>query len=115
MFGFWHYQFPALKFPFSDFHFFARQKRAGFSHCRTFARSWKRALTPSCCGLTGAASVELHIPKQRKGSYFPGFLEPHRLAAGCVREPLACDIIISLTSDGAIISSDIERAMSRTG
>src|SRR6476620_4641533 len=29
---------------------------------------------------TRAASVELRIPKLRKGSYFPGFLEPRRMA-----------------------------------
>jgi putative transposase len=27
-----------------------------------------------------AGTVELRIPKLRKGSYFPGFLEPRRLA-----------------------------------
>lgn len=29
---------------------------------------------------TGAGTVELRIPKLRKGSYFPGFLEPRRMA-----------------------------------
>jgi putative transposase len=29
---------------------------------------------------TRAAAVELGIPEFRKGSYFPGFLEPHRMA-----------------------------------
>jgi len=29
---------------------------------------------------TRAGTVELHIPKLRKGSYFPAFLEPRRLA-----------------------------------
>ena len=29
---------------------------------------------------TRAGSVELRIPKLRKGSYFPGFLEPRRMA-----------------------------------
>jgi len=29
---------------------------------------------------THAGTVELHIPKLRKGSYFPGFLEPRRMA-----------------------------------
>ena len=32
---------------------------------------------------TRAGTVELRIPKLRKGSYFPGFLEPRRTAAGC--------------------------------
>ncbi len=31
-------------------------------------------------GQTRAGMVELRIPKLRKGSYFPGFLEPRRLA-----------------------------------
>src|SRR5262252_3294315 len=29
---------------------------------------------------TRAGAVELRIPKLRKGSYFPGFLEPRRMA-----------------------------------
>ena len=29
---------------------------------------------------TRAGTVELRIPRLRKGSYFPGFLEPRRLA-----------------------------------
>jgi transposase-like protein len=29
---------------------------------------------------TRARTVELRIPKVRKGSYFPGFLEPRRMA-----------------------------------
>ncbi len=33
---------------------------------------------------TRAGTVELRIPKLRKGSYFPGFLEPHRTAEGNV-------------------------------
>src|ERR1700730_2128957 len=34
---------------------------------------------------TRAGTVELRIPKLRKGSYFPGFLEPRRLAEKEVR------------------------------
>ena len=30
---------------------------------------------------TRAGTVELRIPRLRKGSYFPGFLEPRRLSA----------------------------------
>src|SRR5215213_8156186 len=29
---------------------------------------------------TRAGTVELRIPRRRKGSYFPGFLEPRRIA-----------------------------------
>ena len=31
--------------------------------------------------------VELRIPKLRKGSYFPGFLEPRRIAEPCPEKP----------------------------
>jgi putative transposase len=31
-------------------------------------------------GKTRAGTVELRIPRLRKGSYFPGFLEPRRMA-----------------------------------
>jgi transposase-like protein len=31
-------------------------------------------------GETRAGTIELRIPKLRKGSYFPGFLEPRRMA-----------------------------------
>jgi putative transposase len=36
--------------------------------------------TASATGRPAAATVELRIPKLRKGSYFPGFLEPRRIA-----------------------------------
>jgi putative transposase len=34
---------------------------------------------------TRAGSVDLKIPKLRKGSYFPGFLEPRRTAEKALR------------------------------
>jgi transposase-like protein len=34
---------------------------------------------------TRAGAVELRIPKLRKGSYFPGFLEPRRMAEKALR------------------------------
>ena len=34
---------------------------------------------------TRAGTVELRIPKLRKGSYFPGFLEPRRMAEKALR------------------------------
>ncbi len=34
---------------------------------------------------TRAGTVELRIPKLRRGSYFPGFLEPRRMAEKAVR------------------------------
>src|SRR6516162_4541444 len=35
---------------------------------------------------TRAGTVELRIPKLRKGSYFPGFLEPRRIAEKALTE-----------------------------
>ena len=41
---------------------------------------------------TRAGTVELRIPKLRKGSYFPGFLEPRRMAekalTAVIQEPM---------------------------
>jgi putative transposase len=43
---------------------------------------------------TRAGTVELRIPKLRKGSYFPGFLEPRRMAekalTAVIQESGAC-------------------------
>ena len=36
---------------------------------------------------TRAGKVELHIPRLRKGSYFPGFLEPRRMAESEEAQP----------------------------
>jgi len=36
---------------------------------------------------TRAGTVELRIPKLRKGSYFPGFLEPRRVAVNSLPIP----------------------------
>ena len=36
---------------------------------------------------TQARTVELRIPKLRKGSYFPGFLEPRRMAEKAIPRP----------------------------
>ena len=36
--------------------------------------------TVSGCGRRAPDSIDLKIPKLRKGSYFPGFLEPRRTA-----------------------------------
>ena len=43
---------------------------------------------------TRAGTVELRIPKLRKGSYFPGFLEPRRMA----EKALTALAIVSRTS-----------------
>ena len=43
---------------------------------------------------TRAGTVELRIPRLRKGSYFPGFLEPRRMAekalTAVIQEAAAC-------------------------
>src|ERR1019366_9260154 len=36
--------------------------------------------TAIACGETRAGSIDLRIPKLRRGTYFPGFLEPRRTA-----------------------------------
>ena len=38
---------------------------------------------------TRAGRVELRIPKLRKGSYFPGFLEPRRLAEKAIANAIS--------------------------
>lgn len=40
---------------------------------------------------TRAGTVELRIPKLRKSSYFPGFLEPHRMAEKVLSRPIEGD------------------------
>jgi transposase-like protein len=44
---------------------------------------------------TRAGTVELRIPKLRRGSYFPGFLEPRRMA----EKALTAFAIVSRTND----------------
>ena len=41
----------------------------------------RRSGRPPVVGETRAGTIELRIPKLRKGSDFPGFLEPRRMAA----------------------------------
>jgi putative transposase len=43
-------------------------------------RDWETRATGQARGLKAHGAVELRIPKLRKGSYFPGFLEPRRMA-----------------------------------
>jgi putative transposase len=43
-------------------------------------RDWDTRPTGQARGLKAHGTVELRIPKLRKGSYFPGFLEPRRMA-----------------------------------
>jgi len=61
---------------------------------------------------TRAGAVELRIPKLRKGSYFPGFLEPRRLA-----EKALAAVIQEAYVHGVSTRSvdDLVRAMGMTG
>src|SRR5882724_9418450 len=61
---------------------------------------------------TRAGAVELRIPKLRKGSYFPGFLEPRRLA-----EKALAAVIQEAYVQGVSTRSvdDLVRAMGMTG
>ena len=42
---------------------------------------------------TRAGTVELRIPKLRKGSYFPGFLEPRRMAEKALTAVIQVSVI----------------------
>ena len=61
---------------------------------------------------TRAGTVELRIPKLRKGSYFPGFLEPRRLA-----EKALAAVIQEAYVQGVSTRSvdDLVKAMGMTG
>ena len=48
---------------------------------------------------TRAGTVELRIPRLRKGSYFPGFLEPRRLA-----EKALTAVIQEASHDGSLVN-----------
>ena len=50
---------------------------------------------------TRAGTVELRIPKLRKGSYFPGFLEPRRMA----EKALTALAIVSQTNGATMARS----------
>ena len=59
---------------------------------------------------TRAGTVELRIPKLRKGSYFPGFLEPRRMA-----EKALTAVIQEAYIQGVSTRSDLVKAMGMTG
>lgn len=62
--------------------------------------------------MTRAGAVELRIPKLRKGSYFPGFLEPRRMA-----EKALTAVVQEAYVQGVSTRSvdDLVQAMGRTG
>jgi putative transposase len=61
---------------------------------------------------TRAGAVELRIPKLRKGSYFPGFLEPRRLAEKALTAVIQ-EAYVHGVSTRAV--DDLVRAMGGTG
>ena len=61
---------------------------------------------------TRAGSVELHIPKLRKGSYFPSFLEPRRMAEKALTAVIQEAYIQGVSTRSV---DDLVKAMGATG
>jgi putative transposase len=61
---------------------------------------------------TRAGSVELRIPKLRKGSYFPSFLEPRRMAEKALTAVIQEAYILGVSTRSV---DDLVRAMGGTG
>src|SRR5947199_5001671 len=61
---------------------------------------------------TRAGTVELRIPKLRKGSYFPGFLEPRRMAEKALTAVIQEAYIQGISTRSV---DDLVRAMGMTG
>jgi putative transposase len=61
---------------------------------------------------TRAGTVELRIPKLRKGSYFPGFLEPRRMAEKALTAVIQEAYIQGISTRSAL---DLVKAMGLTG
>ena len=55
---------------------------------------------------TRAGTVELRIPKLRKGSYFPGFLEPRRMAEKALTAGRCCRTLAAEDSQRAYMRLD---------
>jgi transposase-like protein len=61
---------------------------------------------------TRAGTVELHIPKRRKVSYFPDFLEPRRMARKALTAVIQEAYIQGISTRSV---GDLARAMGGTG
>src|SRR4051812_18466677 len=61
---------------------------------------------------TRAGTVELRIPKLRKGSYFPGFMEPRRMAEKALTAVIQEAYIQGVSTRSV---DDLVRAMGMTG
>ena len=62
---------------------------------------------------TRAGTVELRIPKLRTGSYFPGFLEPRRLAEKVIREAYPNEDAITRLVGAILLEQNDEWAVQR--
>jgi putative transposase len=69
-------------------------------------------VAPSAKWETRAGTVELRIPKLRKGSYFPGFLEPRRLAEKALTAVIQEAYIQGVSTRSA---DDLVKAMGMSG
>ena len=74
---------------------------------------------------TRAGTVELRIPKLRKGSYFPGFLEPRRLAEKALTAVIqeayihgvstrSVDDLVKALGMGGVSKSQVSRLFARS-
>src|SRR5512144_266912 len=61
---------------------------------------------------TRAGTIELRIPKLRKGSYFPGFLEPRRMAEKALTAVIQEAYIQGISTRSV---DDLVKAMGMTG
>src|SRR3954451_21411264 len=61
---------------------------------------------------TRAGTIELRIPKLRKGSYFPGFLEPRRMAEKALTAVIQEPYIQGISTRSV---DDLVRAMGASG
>jgi putative transposase len=61
---------------------------------------------------TRAGRVELHIPKLRKGSYFPGFLEPRRMAEKALTAVIQ-EAYVQVVSTGSV--DELVKSMGMSG
>jgi putative transposase len=61
---------------------------------------------------TRAGTVELRIPKLRKGSYFPGFLEPRRMAEKALTAVIQ-EAYIQGISTGPVANANVLRFTAR--
>jgi transposase-like protein len=63
-------------------------------------------------GQTRAGTIELQIPKLRKGSYFPGFLEPRRTAEKALAAVIQEAYVQAVSTRGV---DELVKALGMTG